>query len=71
MITEFHPWAIRRYHDEAPEEQLKQLEEMDYRVSVILPTGELKSMDSRDDVMKYWGALGAETAHLDLFAQPA
>jgi FkbM family methyltransferase len=70
LITEFHPWAIRMNSIDPPEDYLRQLEALDYRLSVILPDGELASMPSRAAVMDYWAGLRSETANIDLLAEP-
>jgi FkbM family methyltransferase len=70
LITEFHPWALRRHCTEPPEEFLRQLEALDYRLSIILPDGELATAQSCADVMDYWSRLGSETVNLDLHAEP-
>jgi FkbM family methyltransferase len=70
LITEFHPWALRRHCAEPPEEYLRQLEALDYRLSIILPDGELEPMPSRADVMDFWAGLGCETVNLDMYAEP-
>jgi len=69
IITEFHPWALRKYNQEAPELYLRQIQDLGYRLSVILPSGDLASMPSPGDVMDYWASLGCETANLDLYAE--
>jgi FkbM family methyltransferase len=70
LITEFHPWALRRHCTEPPEALLRQLEALDYRLSIILPDGELATGQSCVDVMDYWSRLGSETVNLDLYAEP-
>ena len=70
LITEFHPWALRRNYLEPPDEYLQHLEGMGYRLSVILPDGGLEPMRSHADVMKYYAGLQCETVNLDLYAEP-
>lgn len=70
IITEFHPWAMRKLNTEAPEEYLQFLFGLDYSVSIILEGGELKSVNNAEDIMEHYRALNNETAHLDLYAEP-
>lgn len=71
IITEFHPWAMRMNNAEPPEEFLRRILDLGYRISVIPLSGELLPAASPADVMAYWKSLNEETIHLDLLAEPA
>ncbi len=68
IITEFHPWAMRLNNTEPPEAFLQQLIDLDYGLSIILPSGGLRAASTAEDVMAYWRSLRQETVHLDLLA---
>lgn len=70
IITEFHPWAMRLNNLGEPIEYLNQIIRLGYNLGVILPTGEILDCSGSHDIDSYWRALGEETMHLDLFAQP-
>lgn len=69
IITEFHPWAMRLNNVDPPEEYLRQILGIGYRISIILPSGELRRTTSSTEIMEYWKALNEETIHLDLLAE--
>lgn len=69
IITEFHPWAMILNNVELPEEYLSQLYNLGYRISIILPSGELHIASSAEEIMNYWKSLDRETLHLDLLAE--
>ena len=71
IITEFHPWALRINNAEPPEQYLRQIRDLGYRMSIILPSGELRPTTTSEQVMEYWASLNEETIHLDLLAEPA
>jgi FkbM family methyltransferase len=70
LITEFHPWAMRLNNVAPPEEYLGQLYSYGYELSIIEPDGTLRRASSAEEIMAHWRALGEETRHLDLLAQP-
>lgn len=70
IVTEFHPWAMKINNVELPEKYLEQLYNLGYKLSVILPSGDLHAVSSAKEVMNYWESLGIETIHLDLLAEP-
>jgi FkbM family methyltransferase len=70
IITEFHPWAMKLNNTELPEQFLQQLYDFGYRLSIIPQTSDLIIVSSAKEIMNYWMALGNETIHLDLFAEP-
>jgi FkbM family methyltransferase len=70
IITEFHPWAMKLNNLELPEKYLEQLYDLGYRLSIILPSGDLHIVSSAKEIMNYWESLGKETIHLDLLAEP-
>jgi FkbM family methyltransferase len=70
IITEYHPWAMRLNNPGDPTEYLDQIIRLGYRLGVVLPTGETMDFSSSHEIDAYWKALGEETMHLDLFAQP-
>ncbi len=70
IITEFHPWAMELNNIEPPVAYLKQIYALGYKISIIEPSGNLLDVSSAEEIINYWGSLGQETLHLDLFAQP-
>ena len=70
IITEFHPWAMELNNTEAPEEYLHYLFGLDYSLSIILESGELRAVKEAEDIMEYYRALNREEANLDLYAAP-
>lgn len=68
IITEFHPWAMRRNNAEAPEEFLAQLVSLGYRLGVI-HASEVEIM-SCQTILSYWESLKQETIHLDIYCEP-
>jgi len=70
IITEYHPWAIEVNTTEPPRAYLDQLIGLGYKLSVIDQTGNCLSMTNAEEIISFWAALGVETMHLDLLAEP-
>jgi FkbM family methyltransferase len=70
LITEFHPWAMRRNNVEPPVGYLEQIDALGYRIAIIQASGETLPLVV-GDIMPFWERLGEETAHLDLYCAPA
>lgn len=67
LVTEFHPWAMRRYNAEGPEAYLDLLSEtLGYRLHVIMDNGDTPAM-TKAEILAHWASLGQETIHLDLY----
>lgn len=71
IITEFHPWAMELNNIDPPVAYLKQIYDLGYQVSIIEHSGKLLAVSCAEEILGYWRSLNQETAHLDLFAQPA
>jgi FkbM family methyltransferase len=71
IITEFHPWALRLNNPEPPEEYLRLILKLGYRMSIILPSGDLHPTSSPEQIMDYWTSLHQENIQLDLLAETA
>ena len=69
IITEFHPWAMQLNNIAPPVQYLEQLIALDYKLSIIEPSGKCIAVSGAEEILSYWKSLGNKTAHLDLFAQ--
>ena len=70
ILTEYHPWAIKHNSPVPPENYLDQIQNLGYKISIILPNGNLKSTENNGQILAYYRSLNSETAHLDLLAEP-
>ena len=70
LVTEFHPWAMSINNPGPPENYLRQLEDLGYRLSVIHSAGTGCEAMSIAGIMEHYRSLQLETANLDLLAEP-
>jgi FkbM family methyltransferase len=70
IITEFSPWHIKHRCGVDPQGYLMQISEYGYNLSMIEPSGTIRSASSAESLMDYWHSFNSETQHLDLIAHP-